>query len=77
MGFTLHRPSADDLDNLLGFNFALLGGLGLAVHDHVGVFVEVGWRHRQVYDQVTILHEHDVTLRTDQAHVAAGVALRL
>lgn len=77
IGFTLYRPSDPDLENLLGFNFGALGGLSFAPHENVAVFVEVGWRHRQVYDEVTIFDTHDVTLKTDQAHLAIGVSLRL
>ncbi|MCA9617279.1 MAG: tetratricopeptide repeat protein [Myxococcales bacterium] len=77
-GFTIYRPSGEDLENLLGFNAGFLGGMSFAVHQNLAVFAEVGWRHRQVYDEVEVLFEkRDITMRTDQAHVAVGVSLRL
>lgn len=77
LGFTLFRPSNEDLDNLFGFNFGALGGISFAPHPNLAIFAEVGWRHRQVYDEVTIFQSHDVTLKTDQAHLAIGASLRL
>jgi hypothetical protein len=77
IGFTLYRPSDEDLENLLGFNAGVLGGVSLAVHERIAFFVEVGWRHRQVYDELTILQKHELTLRTDQAHLGIGASLRL
>lgn len=78
IGFTLYRPSSGDLENLYGYNVGLLPGVSMSVHARLAIFVETGWRHRQVFRTFDLLgREYDSRLRTHQAHVGVGVSLRL
>ncbi|MFW5875701.1 MAG: tetratricopeptide repeat protein [Myxococcota bacterium] len=78
-GFTLFRPDDDRLENLRGFNVGAIGGAELAFGP-VGVFLEGGWRHRQVFDSFVaplFETEHDATLTTNQGTLSAGMSVYL
>lgn len=76
-GFTLFRPDDDRLENLRGFNVGVIGGAELSLGP-VGVFVEGGWRRRQVFDSFTFVGtEHDVTLIINQGTLSAGMSVYL
>ncbi|HJL14464.1 MAG TPA: hypothetical protein RMH99_02340 [Sandaracinaceae bacterium LLY-WYZ-13_1] len=60
-----------------GWNIGAMGGLGLVV-EGFSAYVEVGWRHHQVYSEVdTAFGSADWKTVTNQLAIRAGAALLL
>lgn len=79
VGFSMGVFPEGDGDQVWpGWNLGVLAGAYLLVPPHVGFFLELGWRHHQVYSDVEVLGTNrDRKIVTNQFALQLGAALLL